>query len=56
MRAAWPLMSGSDANSTKLTVITPSVAAIGAGNGSLAVCADTSDVMRTSNTTALETT
>src|SRR5262245_35654734 len=35
IRAAAPATSGSDANSRKLTRITPSVAAIGAGNGSL---------------------
>ena len=35
MRAATPSMSGSEANSRTLTVMTPSVAAIGVGNGSL---------------------
>ena len=37
MRAATPSMSGSDANSRRVTVMTPSVRAIGCGNGSF-VC------------------
>ena len=37
MRAATPSMSGSDANSRSVTVMTPSVLTIGCGNGSF-VC------------------
>ena len=37
MRAASPSTSGSEANSEMPTVITPSAAAIGEGNGSLLV-------------------
>ena len=39
IRAASPPTSGIEANSRNLTRITPSVAGIGAGNGSVAVCA-----------------
>ena len=39
-------MSGSEANSTKLTLTTLSVAAIGVGKGWVEVCANTGDATR----------
>ena len=36
-----PPRSGSVANSTKFTLMTPSVALMGVGNGSVGVCANT---------------
>jgi len=39
-------MSGSDANSTKLTLTTLSVAGIGAGKGWVGVCANPGDATR----------
>src|SRR5688572_28521365 len=50
-RAACPPLSGIEANSTKLTLITPSVAAIGVGNGSLVVCANGDEASNSAPTT-----